>query len=147
MPQLDVTTYFSQVTYAIIGFIFFYLIFLRFIIPSINKIIKTRRYNLYLIQLNSFYFKDETNKTVQNYDKLLSNIFNILSDKMIYVSSFSQPKSSENLQFVVFSKLIYQLNESMNLKNSLIHNSSSLSLKLQSTIQPSILSILKSLKK
>jgi len=70
MPQLDSTTFFSQIFFTFILFIIFYINIIKNVIPLINSFLQSRNKNFTLNQIN-------TNNT-QLITNFISNIKNYI---------------------------------------------------------------------
>ena len=72
MPQLDTMTFLSQIFWLVIIFGFFYLTVLNNILPSISRILKTRKKKLEHNKDAMYSLGDEKGETLSGYDSLLS---------------------------------------------------------------------------
>ena len=79
MPQLDTITFLSQIFWLIIIFGFFYLTILNNILPSISRILKTRKKKLKHNKNAMYSLGDEKGETLSGYDSLLSEILEVSS--------------------------------------------------------------------
>ena len=70
MPQLDTITFLSQLFWLIIIFGFFYLTVLNNILPSISRILKTRKKKLEHNKDAMYSLGDEKGETLSGYDSL-----------------------------------------------------------------------------
>jgi len=103
MPQLDVATYLSQFFWVAIIFLFFYLIWLRFLIPILNAILYVR--DKYILDFK----KLSVGTTYNNFwnlflTKSISHAENILNSKDL--------KQNENVYKNTFNIYINNLSES-----------------------------------
>lgn len=73
MPQLDKITFLSQVFWLIVGFISFYLITLRFILPTIAEILKVRQKKIEYNSTQLTSFKEEESFVTEQYETVLRN--------------------------------------------------------------------------
>ena len=72
MPQLDTLTFLSQIFWLVINFGFFNLTVLNNILPSISRILKTRKKKLEHNKDAMYSLSDEKGETLSGYDSLLS---------------------------------------------------------------------------
>lgn len=86
MPQLDLLTFFSQITWLLITFITLYVVSARIIIPSISKSLITRRLLLKNSDITNENEADGSN-TVQEVEKSLH------SDIKLFKSLISEIKN------------------------------------------------------
>ena len=72
MPQLDLMTFFSQFFWFSIGFSFFYIYLLHYIMPSIAITLKFRRKKLELLATDINSKKESASSLLTTYDIVLS---------------------------------------------------------------------------
>jgi F0F1-type ATP synthase membrane subunit b/b' len=75
MPQLDKITFLSQVFWLLLIFLSFYLITLRFLLPTISQILKIRRKKLESDSKQLTNFKEEESLVTEHYESVLRNSF------------------------------------------------------------------------
>lgn len=73
MPQLDKITFLSQVFWLIVVFISFYLVTLRYILPTIAQIIKVRKKKIEYNSKQLTGFKEEESFVTEHYESVLRN--------------------------------------------------------------------------
>lgn len=73
MPQLDKITFLSQVFWLIVIFVSFYLISLRYLLPTISKILKVRQNKIESNNKQLTNFKEEESFVTENYETVLRN--------------------------------------------------------------------------
>lgn len=72
MPQLDLMTFFSQFFWFSIGFSFFYIFLLHYIMPSIALTLKFRKKKLELLAIDINNKKESASSLLTTYDIVLS---------------------------------------------------------------------------
>lgn len=75
MPQLDKITFLSQVFWLLFIFLSFYLIALRFLLPTISQILKIRRKKLESDSKQLTSFKEEESFVIEHYETVLRKTF------------------------------------------------------------------------
>jgi hypothetical protein len=73
MPQLDPTSYISQLTWLIIIFISFYFMIAQYLVPAISTIFKVRKKKLEASGSGFSSFQDEEKKINQHSEKMLTH--------------------------------------------------------------------------
>ncbi len=73
MPQLDKITFLSQVFWLIVIFVSFYLISLRYLLPTISQILKVRQNKIESNNKQLTNFKEEESFVTENYETVLRN--------------------------------------------------------------------------
>lgn len=73
MPQLDKVTFLSQVFWLIVIFVSFYLISLRYLLPTVGKILKVRKNKIESNNKQLTSFKEEESFVTENYETVLRN--------------------------------------------------------------------------
>ena len=73
MPQLDKVTFLSQVFWLIVIFVSFYLISLRYLLPTVGKILKVRKNKIEWNNKQLTSFKEEESFVTENYETVLRN--------------------------------------------------------------------------
>ncbi len=71
MPQLDVTTFFGQVTWFAVVFVVFYLVMVSDVLPRLNRAVKVRAKKLELTRGDARQFDAERVSTEESYARSL----------------------------------------------------------------------------
>lgn len=107
MPQLDQTLLFNQIFWLFLSFIYLYIMFIYYLLPSFLKIFKTRKHvlikNIEQIEsLKIYLYKIKSLKKgcllnfVQSVEKFSDYIIRLKKEKNLFLSS-QFPKSTLNL--------------------------------------------------
>nr|YP_009092429.1 ATP synthase F0 subunit 8 [Gloeochaete wittrockiana]AIM52015.1 ATP synthase F0 subunit 8 [Gloeochaete wittrockiana] len=104
MPQLDITTYFTQVFYSVLVFLVFYIISLRYILPGVLRVIKTRKVKTSLVNLDANSLLKEERSFIENYNKSLGASYSMIK-KYIAVTE-SKNSLTEQYLLKIKTKLI-----------------------------------------
>ena len=85
MPQLDSVTYFSQVFWVLLVFIFFYIFVLKQLLPLLARSLKVRLKKTDINKFSVNVYKNEILNTQKSFDILFINSWNVFS--LLSVSS------------------------------------------------------------
>ena len=85
MPQLDSVTYFSQVFWVLLVFIFFYIFVLKQLLPLLARSLKVRLKKTDISRFSVNVYKNEISNTQKSFDILFINSWNVFS--LLSVSS------------------------------------------------------------
>ena len=137
MPQLEITTYPSQIFWLVISFLLLYLIMSRIIIPRISSVIKSRETEIKNnIHISEQMYKDteiindeyeETKKNIENEARQIINHLKETTNKKI-------TKSTELLKKRLEQKLEKNEQEFINKKKKALKEINKISLNLSEEI-------------
>ena len=137
MPQLEITTYPSQIFWLVISFLLLYLIMSRIIIPRISSVIKSRETEIKNnIHISEQMYKDteiindeyeETKKNIENEARQIINHLKETTNKKI-------TKSTELLKKRLEQKLEKHEQEIINKKKKALKEINKISLNLSEEI-------------
>ena len=137
MPQLEITTYPSQIFWLVISFLLLYLIMSRIIIPRISSVIKSRETEIKNnIHISEQMYKDteiindeyeETKKNIENEARQIINHLKETTNKKI-------TKSTELLKKRLEQKLEKNEQEIINKKKKALKEINKISLNLSEEI-------------
>ena len=137
MPQLEITTYPSQIFWLVISFLLLYLIMSRIIIPRISSVIKSRETEIKNnIHISEQMYKDteiindeyeETKKNIENEARQIINHLKETTNKKI-------TKSTELLKKRLEQKLEKNQQEIINKKKKALKEINKISLNLSEEI-------------
>ena len=137
MPQLEITTYPSQIFWLVISFLLLYLIMSRIIIPRISSVIKSRETEIKNnIHISEQMYKDteiindeyeETKKNIENEARQIINHLKETTNKKI-------TKSTELLKKRLEQKLKKNEQEIINKKKKALKEINKISLNLSEEI-------------
>ena len=137
MPQLEITTYPSQIFWLVISFLLLYLIMSRIIIPRISSVIKSRETEIINnIHISEQMYKDteiindeyeETKKNIENEARQIINHLKETTNKKI-------TKSTELLKKRLEQKLEKNEQEFINKKKKALKEINKISLNLSEEI-------------
>ena len=137
MPQLEITTYPSQIFWLVVSFLILYLIMSRIIIPKISSVIKSRESEIKNnIHISEQMYKDteiindeyeETKKNIENEARQIINHLKETTNKKI-------TKSTELLKKRLEQKLEKNEQEIINKKKKALKEINKISLNLSEEI-------------
>lgn len=101
MPQLDITTYSSQLFYCFVTFGVLYLVLIKTFFPTIAKILKIRKklINHYEGIFNSLKYENKNEKLDNLYLNLFSNYINVLNTKINNYNYYLENINNYKLSF------------------------------------------------
>ena len=82
MPQLDLMTFFTQFFWFSLGFSFFYISLLHYIMPSISVNLKLRKKKLDLLAIDINKKKESASNLLTTYDNILLSTLNFSRNKL-----------------------------------------------------------------
>jgi len=88
MPQLDLMTFFTQFFWFSLGFSFFYIFLLRYIMPSISLNLKLRKKKLELLANDINKKKESASDLLTTYDNILSKTLNFSRNYLLKVTNY-----------------------------------------------------------
>lgn len=98
MPQLDVMTFFTQFFWFSLGFSFFYIMLLHFVIPSISLVLKYRRKKLEFLALDINQKKENVSSLLTTYDNIIYKAFNSSKNYFAKVITHSDSWMQKSIQ-------------------------------------------------
>ena len=107
MPQLDQTLLFNQIFWLFLSFIYLYIIFVYYILPSFLKIFKTRKYVLETNYEQSAKFKDYLYKNKRKNKHFLFNFVTRIENFSEHIKLLKKEK--EILTSFKFTKYVFNL--------------------------------------
>jgi hypothetical protein len=88
MPQLDLMTFFTQFFWFSLGFSFFYIFLLHYIMPSISLNLKLRKKKLELLANDINKKKESASDLLTTYDSILSKTLNFSRSYLLKVTNY-----------------------------------------------------------
>jgi len=88
MPQLDLMTFFTQFFWFSLGFSFFYIFLLHFIMPSISLNLKLRRKKLELLANDINKKKESASDLLTTYDNILFKTLNFSRNYLLKMTNY-----------------------------------------------------------
>jgi len=88
MPQLDLMTFFTQFFWFSLGFSFFYIFLLHYIMPSISLNLKLRKKKLELLANDINKKKESASDLLTTYDNILSKTLNFSRNYLLKVTNY-----------------------------------------------------------
>ena len=97
MPQLDLMTFFTQFFWFSLGFSFFYIFLLHYIMPSISLNLKLRKKKLELLANDINKKKESASDLLTTYDSILSKTLNFSRSYLLKVTNYGNTWVSNSI--------------------------------------------------
>jgi len=97
MPQLDLMTFFTQFFWFSLGFSFFYIFLLHFIMPSISLNLKLRKKKLELLANDINKKKESASDLLTTYDNILSKTLNFSRNYLLKITNYGNTWVSSSI--------------------------------------------------
>jgi len=88
MPQLDLMTFFTQFFWFSLGFSFFYISLLHYIMPSISVNLKLRKKKLDLLAIDINKKKESASNLLTTYDNILLSTLNFSRNYLLKFTNY-----------------------------------------------------------
>lgn len=111
MPQLDLMTFFTQFFWFSLGFSFFYIFLLHFIMPSISLNLKLRRKKLELLANDINKKKESASDLLTTYDNILSKTLNFSRNYLLKITNHGNVWVSSSIANVNSSNFVSANND------------------------------------
>lgn len=111
MPQLDLMTFFTQFFWFSLGFSFFYIFLLHFIMPSISLNLKLRRKKLELLANDINKKKESASDLLTTYDNILSKTLNFSRNYLLKITNHGNVWVSSSIANVNSSNFVNANND------------------------------------
>ena len=111
MPQLDITSFTSQIFWLIVCFFSMYFIMANFIVPRISGVINARQKKIDDSITQADYFKEEAEKSLSKYQDMIKKASD-KADKSFDKAEEELKKIVEEKQLQLAERLSFQIKES-----------------------------------
>ena len=111
MPQLDLMTFFTQFFWFSLGFSFFYIFLLHYIMPSISLNLKLRKKKLELLANDINKKKESASDLLTTYDSILSKTLNFSRNYLLKITNYGNTWVSNSITNVNSSNFVNANND------------------------------------
>jgi hypothetical protein len=111
MPQLDLMTFFTQFFWFSLGFSFFYIFLLHFIMPSISLNLKLRKKKLELLANDINKKKESASDLLTTYDNILSKTLNFSRNYLLKITNYGNTWVSSSISNINSSNFVNANND------------------------------------
>ena len=111
MPQLDLMTFFTQFFWFSLGFSFFYIFLLHFIMPSISLNLKLRKKKLELFANDINKKKESASDLLTTYDNILSKTLNFSRNYLLKITNYGNTWVSSSISNINSSNFVNANND------------------------------------
>ncbi len=111
MPQLDLMTFFTQFFWFSLGFSFFYIFLLHYIMPSISLNLKLRKKKLELLANDINKKKESASDLLTTYDSILSKTLNFSRNYLLKITNYGNTWVSNSIINVNSSNFVNANND------------------------------------
>ena len=111
MPQLDLMTFFTQFFWFSLGFSFFYIFLLHFIMPSISLNLKLRKKKLELLVNDINKKKESASDLLTTYDSILSKTLNFSRNYLLKITNYGNTWVSSSISNINSSNFVNANND------------------------------------